>query len=771
MKNIFTIAKKELQSYFNNPTAYVIVLVFLLLWEFLFFRSVFLIGEASLRGLFEILPLILMVIVPALTMGSIAEEKRDGTLEFLLTHPLNQLELIVGKFLGILSFFAIIFVFILPLAWSLSQFGNLDFGEVISQYLASVLMTAVLIGLGIFISSFFSSQISAFLVSTVASFFLVVSGTELVSARLPLWLAPFIEQFSLSNHFNSMSRGVIDARDLWYFISITVVFLGFSYLNLIRSKYGNRKKSYRNYQLAFMCLIGIVVLSNIVGLRIPGRIDLTKEKIYTLSSATKEIAGNLPDIVNIDLYASDKLPAQFQPILRETKDILTDYQNTSKGKIKVVYKNPSESSEIAKEATSAGIQSVRFNVVSQEEFQVKEGYLGIAVSYSGKHEVIPFVQSVNDLEYQLSSFLKKLTDENKPKIGIISGHGEKSFSTDYRIISGELKKQFEVEEIKAESGEVKKEELKGEAKKVDTKNTNKKDEAILPAKKFSIPSDIKTLIIAGPTEEYSEEEKNTLSEFLTKGGSAFFLIDGVVVSAQTMEASVNEKNLADYLKNLTGIEVKKDLAYDLRSNETVGLGGGQMRYIVPYPLWTRALKTQNSSPITSKLENIVLPWSSTLAIDQKILDEKGFEKTELFSTTDYAGTQSANFNIDPNQKFSEQGLSKKIMAVALSSKKDKESQSRLVVVGDSDFLSDQFVNENLANFSFGLEAISWLSQESSLSQIRVKNLIEKKLVFKDNSEPNLLKFGNLAFVFLVTSSYGTWRLMRRKKMKERSYEY
>ena len=771
MKNILTIAKKELQAYFNNPTAYIIALAFLLLWEFLFFRNVFLIGEASLRGLFEILPLILIVVVPALTMGSLAEEKKDGTLEFLLTHPINQLELIVGKFLGILSFFAIMFIFIFPLAWSLGQFGNLDYGEVISQYLASVLTTSVLVSLGIFISSFFSSQISAFLVSTVSSFFLVISGTELVSARLPLWLAPFIEQFSLSNHFSSMSRGVIDLRDLWYFISFSLVFLSLSYLNLIKNKYGNRKEAYHNYQIAFVCLIGIVILSNNIGSRIPGRIDLTKEKIYTLSSVTKEIASDLPDIVNITLYASDKLPAQFQPVLRETKDILADYQTASKGKIKVSNKNPSESRDVVKEATSRGIQSVRFNVVSQEEFQVKDGYLGIAVSYGGKHEVIPFVQSVNDLEYQLSSFIKKLTDENKPKIGFVSGHGGKTLAVDYPTINNELKKQFAVEDLRVGSDDDESEDSESTSEKATSKNNTQKEAVASVVKKFSIPSDLKTLVIAGPTEDFSEEEKNTISEFVSKGGSIFFILDGVSISAQTMQVSANEKNLADYVKNLTGVEVKKDLAYDLKSNETVGLGGGQMRYILPYPFWVRALKTQDASPITSKLENIVLPWASTLSVDQNILDEKGLEKTDLFSTTDYAGAQSSGFNIDPNQKFSQQGLSKKIMAVALSPKKDSANQSRFVIIGDSDFLSDEFVGDNLANFSFGMEAISWLSQESSLSQIRVKNLIEKKLVFNNNSEPNLLKFGNLAFVFLLTSGYGTWRLMRRKKMKEKVYEY
>lgn len=762
MKNILTITKKELLAFFNNPTAYIIILAFLMLWEFLFFRNVFLIGEASLRSMFGILPWILLIVIPALTMGALAEEKNEGTLEFLLTHPINQLELIAGKFFGILSFFALAMLFVFPLAFSIGLFGNLDWGQVVCQYLAGVLTAAVLVSIGIFISSLFTSQISAFLVSVIGSFFLIIAGTELVSVRLPLSLAPFLEQLSVSNHFDSMSRGVIDLRDVWYFISFPAVFLGLTYLNMLKNKYGNKKAAYRNYQTAFVLLVGIVILSNVVGARIPGRIDLTEGRIYTLTSTTKELASNLPDIVNITLYASDQLPAQYQPVLRDTKDILNDYQTFSQGKIKVAYKNPSADSAIQKEAISKGVQPMRFNIVSKEEFQAKEGYLGIAVSYGGENEAVPFVGSVNNLEYELSGFLKKLTTEKKPKVGFLAGHGEKSLTEDYSIIEKELEKQFALEVITAQSESG----ANGDkGKKTEAPEANG---AVQP-KQFTLPEEIKTLIIAGPVDDFSDAEKKTLTDFIAQGGSVLFLIDGVTISDQTMTVAANQKNPAAFVKEITGVEINKDLVYDLRSNKSAAFSNGVMQYILPYPFLVVAPKAKDMSPITAKIENLVLPWASSLTVDANKVEEKGYQKNDLFVTTANGGAQTSGFNISPDQKFSSKDLNEKLLAVALSPKSESTNKARIIILGNSNFLSDRFIAESPVNFAFALDAISWLSQEASLSSISVKNLAGRKLTFENDSQPALVKFGNLAFVFLATSGYGAWRLTRRKKMKERKY--
>lgn len=761
MKNILIIVRKELQASFNNPTAYIVIAAFLLLWEFLFFRQVFLIGEVSVRTLFDLLPWLSLLVIPALSMGTLAEERSEGTVEFLLTRPIRPMDVILGKFLGILAFFSIATAFALPIAWSFGLYGDMDWGRTFTQYLGGIFLASVLSSLGIAVSSFVASQVTAFIVSATASFFLIISGMELVSARLPLAIAPFLEQLSVFNHFNSLSRGVIDLRDVWYFVSFTAVFLGIALLNVVRIKYGNRRKTYRQYRLAIVLLVGIALFSNIVGSRIPGRLDLTEDKAYTLSPATVDILKTLPDdVVNITLYASAQLPSEFQPVFRDTRDMLSDYQTLSAGKIQLSVKDPRSGEAVATEARSLGVQTVRFNTVSQEQFQVQEGYLGIVVAFGGEHETIPFVQDTRDLEYQLSSFLAKLTTDEKPVIGFVSGHGERSLSRDYGKISEEWRKQFEVKDIAA---------VDVNAEKGDEKSSETPSEAT-PDYRLTIPEDVTVLVIAGPDQNYSDAEKRTVADFLKKGGSALFLVDGVTVSPSIMSASKNASDFAEFLKDETGISVGKNMLYDLRANEPVSFGGGQRQYILPYPLWIRAQRTESASPIAASIKEVSLPWPSDIEADEAAVKDKGYEKTDLFVTTPFAGKKDSDFSIEPDQKFSQTDLAARTVAVALVSQSQEEGNtSRIVIVGDSDFLGDQFVGNNPSNLSFGLESLSWLGQSSSLGSIAIKNAATRKFTFANPSDPTLLKFGNMTFAFVVVTGYGMWRLFRRNRKKRFVY--
>ena len=754
MKNILIITKKELRAYFNNPTAYIVLVAFLLLWQFLFFRNVFLVEQASLRILFEYLPWIFLVVVPALTMGSVAQEKNDGTIEFILTRPIKELEFLVGKFLGSLAFVAIALLFALPIFWSLHSFGDFDTGVIIGQYLASVLLGAVLVSLGVFVSSLFTSQISALLTAVVASFFLVISGFEIVTSRLPLAAVPFFEQLSVLTHFSSMARGVIDIRDVWYFLSISAVFLSLAYLMLLKNKLGNQKKTYRNFQVGILLFIGIALVTNIIGSRIPGRVDLTEEKSFTLSETTKDIVSELTDVVDITLFVSDKLPAQMQPVLREVDDVLRDYQSLGQGNIIVSRKNPSSDKKIAKEATSVGVQEVRFNVVSDEEFQVKTGYFGVAVSYGGEFESIPFVETTSDLEYQLTSFINKLTTADKKKIVFISGHGEKTPSAGATFLEQELEKQFTVTEVSPIADEEEEEALP----------SDNSEEEVEQATTLTIPEDTDVIVVAGPKSALGDQAKNEIKKFISNGGSAFFLVDGVDIMIQTMGASPAQGDLAPMLEEEYGIKVASNLVYDLQSSETASFSGGIFPLMISYPFWIRSTNSTEISPVTSRVENVVFPWASSVETTNK----DGVEFTELLTTTENSGSQSGQFDIMPDQQFSQSNLKKYTLAISATSEKDQGA--RMIVVGDSDFITDQPVSNNVQNLVFATEAISWLAQESSLAEIRLKNVTERKLVFKEKGQQNLVKYGNMVFALAAPVLFGSYRMMRRKKMRQRKYE-
>lgn len=744
--NIFAIVKKELRTYFDSPTAYIVLVIFLGLWQFLFFRDAFIIAEASIRGLMSYVPWLFLVLIPAITMGSLANERSDGTLEFLLTHPLKGVELIIGKFIAAWLFVGLAMLFIFPVAFSFSRFGDLDWGVVISQYIGSMLLAASFISIGIFVSSLLANQISALLVSVASSFGLLIIGLEIITLSLPGQVASIFENLSALTHFFSLSRGVLDLRDVWYFLSVVIIFIALSYLQLLRLRVGNRKQIYQSYVIATGLFIGIAVLMNIVGARIPGRLDITEEKIYELSPVTKQTLGDLDDVVNIKLYATSELPAQLRPILRDTKDVLRDYELYSNGKVKVEILNPASDDALVREANSLGIREVQFNVIGQEELQLKRGFLGLAVSYGGKNEAIPIINTATDLEYQLTGFIKKLTSDDKKTIGFLVGHGEKDANTDYGIWTQELEKQYEVSPISLGDDE----------------------------NETQLNSGVDALVIAGPTEEIPSKQRQEIAEYFDNGGSVMFLLDGTTINESVLSATANDNSLVDFIPNF-GVNLGQDIVFDLRSNEAVNFGGGDgSNYILQYQFWPRVIAdTQTNSTLTKQIRSLVLPWPSSLEIDEDILSEKGLKADSLFVTTNYAGSQKGNFNIQPNQESLPSDLGTQTMAVSVIGEESNsdEKTPRAIVVGDSDFLTNNFVTNTPENLAFGIESTAWLSQEQSLAQIQLKQRKQRSLLFQDDTQISLVRYGNMAFALIVPLLIGLVRLVSRNSLRKQKYSY
>ncbi len=240
MRQIWTIASRELSSFFDSLTAYILLVAFLGFSGFftwLFGSDVFLIGQASLRGFFGIAYWTLFFFIPAITMRLLAEEKRSGTLELLLTKAVTDRQLVVGKFLAALILILIALAFTLIYVVTLANIGNLDNGGVISGYLGLILMSAAYISIGIFASSLTQNQIVAFLMSLFISLFFHLLF-DMLAIDASTFLGQIFHYLSLSNHYQSITRGVIDSKDLIFFISIVVLGLYLAELSL-----GRRNKS------------------------------------------------------------------------------------------------------------------------------------------------------------------------------------------------------------------------------------------------------------------------------------------------------------------------------------------------------------------------------------------------------------------------------------------------------------------------------------------------------------------------------------------------
>lgn len=230
MKNILPILKKELKSYFNSPIAYILVVTFLVfssIWVF-FLQSFFAGNVASLRNFFSVIPIVFIIVMPALTMRSWAEEKKLGTMEVLMTLPFRESTLVIGKFLAALCLLVIMIALTLPIPLLLSQFGDFDWGEILGQYIGVVLLGSAGISVGLFVSSLMANQISSFLISLFVLLVLtLVSQVNRVFA-VPPWAAEAVNFISFGHHFSNFQRGLIDTRDLLYYGIVSALFL---YLN------------------------------------------------------------------------------------------------------------------------------------------------------------------------------------------------------------------------------------------------------------------------------------------------------------------------------------------------------------------------------------------------------------------------------------------------------------------------------------------------------------------------------------------------------------
>ncbi|MET0340016.1 MAG: ABC transporter permease subunit [Polyangiales bacterium] len=230
MKNTLTIARREFRSYFNSPAAFIVGTLFLIVVAVMFWNSFFLEQRASVRRLFFWTYVVSAFVAPAITMGLLAEEKRTGTLELLITYPVKDSEVVLGKYLGALGLYAVLLLLTLPQVFSVSGMGPLDWGPVWSGYLGLLLSGGAFLALGVLASSWTSNQLVALIVAlALAAFFSVIRH---LLVFLPSGAASVFEWLSFGYHADSLERGVIDTRDVFFFFSVIALSLGLAFRSL-----------------------------------------------------------------------------------------------------------------------------------------------------------------------------------------------------------------------------------------------------------------------------------------------------------------------------------------------------------------------------------------------------------------------------------------------------------------------------------------------------------------------------------------------------------
>lgn len=223
MQNVWPIFRRELRAYFDSPIAYVVITVFLLFTGWFFTTNFFVVGQADMRVVFGIIPFTFLFFTPAITMRLISEERKSGTMELLVTMPIPDAAIILGKYLAALALLVAMVLPTLVYTITVASLGDLDVGPAIGGYIGLILMGAAYLAIGTFGSALTENQVVAFIVSWVIMFAFFI--LDKVLFLIPNWMVSFAEYLAIEFHFQNISRGVIDSRDIIYYLALIILAL------------------------------------------------------------------------------------------------------------------------------------------------------------------------------------------------------------------------------------------------------------------------------------------------------------------------------------------------------------------------------------------------------------------------------------------------------------------------------------------------------------------------------------------------------------------
>ncbi len=335
-----------------------------------------------------------------------------------------------------------------------------------------------------------------------------------------------------------------------------------------------------------LLVLAILISINIISTNTFVRLDLTEDKEFTISDASRDMLGELEDLVTITVYMSENLPSQLSTLRRQISDILDEYNNYSHGRVQVDFIAPEGDAELEQKLRSMGIPQVTAQIVEKDQFQSIQIYLGLAITYLDKQEIIPVIQDTYTLEYDLTSAIIKVSQDKDYVIGVLSGPTVHDLDTGLTGLQELIQKQHTIRTVTIGEGEQ------------------------------DIPDDIDLLLIAGP-ENVNDMIEYRIDQYLMRGGKIVFLIDAIkLAQSGGLQANPLSSGIEDLLA-CYGVRVQNALTLDPRSNATASFSSGYVRYSLPYPYWPQAGANQmnNVNPVTNRLESVVLPWAAPIELD------------------------------------------------------------------------------------------------------------------------------------------------------------
>ncbi len=426
-RQILAITQKELNSYFGSPLAMIFLGAFLAVVLFVFFsiETFFARGIADIRPLFRWMPVLLIFLLAALTMRQWSEEQRSGSQELLLTLPVPMWRLVAGKFLAVMTLIALALALTLPLPITVNLLGNLDWGPVIGGYLAALLMAAAYAAIGLFVSSRTDNQIVALILTVLLGGLFYVVGTRSVTDFVGGSLSELLWAIGTGSRFESIQRGVIDLRDLVYYLSLTLLFLTLNTLSLDSLRWSAQQTLYRRRVGLTVALIALnLIVLNLWLYPLRGlRLDLTAQREYSLSETTKGLLASLQEPLLIRAYLSERTHPLLAPLIPQVRDMLREYEIAGNGRITAEVVDPIGDTELETEANQTyGIRPMALQTSGRYEATVVNAYFDILIRYGDQTVVLNFQElaefdllpdgttevRLRNLEYDLTRGIKRV---------------------------------------------------------------------------------------------------------------------------------------------------------------------------------------------------------------------------------------------------------------------------------------------------------------------------------------------------------------------------
>ena len=463
------------------------------------------------------------------------------------------------------------------------------------------------------------------------------------------------------------------------------------------------------------------------------RIDLTDNKMYSLSQSSISVVEKIDDPLTIKIYFSNDLPGQYGNNKRYLQDLLEEYSAYSSGDLKFEFYSPESDEQLAEDAQKYGIQPVQLQVIENDAVAIKKVYMGLVILYEDNRETIPVIQTSTGLEYDITTKIKNLVETNKAKIGILSANSE---IANQNLLQS-LNQRFNVQS-----------------------NLNLSNK---------IPDDIKILIINGLEDSLSVTEEVNLRDFITQGGNIFIGQNRVSVNIQTQQAEAIQSNIFDILDTY-GLSIEENLVLDNNCGQVnVQQQMGIFRMAVPmdYPFIPIINKFNTSDVTVAGLESMTLMFTSEIKADTLL----GDNFTPLLFTSNQTSSMSSFYNLSPDPKnnpaFSNLNEPSKILGARTMIGNESNLNSIITLIADSKIFADQGGGSSKENMIFIMNTIDFMLGDSELISLRSREVTNRPLLTENEGVNNRVKLTwkiiNMILPTLMIIALGVFILRRKQQ--------